>query len=54
MAGHPMGISFAEQITMLEAYRQERRFGDGVKGLSLYGAKVMRPDALATLYATYA
>jgi len=54
MAGHPMAISFAEQITKLEAYRQERRFGDGVKGLSLYGAKVMRPDALATLFATYA
>lgn len=54
MAGHAMGISFAEQILKVEAYRPERRFADAVKGLLLYGAKVMRPDALATLYATYA
>lgn len=54
MAGHPMAISFAEQIAKVEGYRVERRFADGVKGLTLYGAKVMRPDALATLYATYA
>lgn len=44
--GHPMAITFANQITKVEAYRPERRFGDACKGLHLYGAKVVRPKAL--------
>lgn len=52
--GHPMAWSFAEQIAEVEAYRPERRFADAVKGLLLYGAKVMRPDQLAVLYANIA
>lgn len=52
--GHPMAWSFAEQIAEVEAYRPERRFADAVKGLLLYGAKVMRPDQLAVLYANAA
>jgi N4-gp56 family major capsid protein len=51
MAGNPMAISFAEQIDRLEAYRPELRFADAIKGLHLYGAKVIRPEALAVLYA---
>lgn len=54
MAGNDTAISFAEQISKIEAYRPEKRFADAVKGLLLYGAKVMRPDALATLYANKA
>jgi len=38
IAGHRIGATFAGQIAQVEAYRQERRFGDGLKGLSLYGA----------------
>ena len=44
--GHPMAITFADQITEVEAYRPEKRFADACKGLHLYGAKVVRPKAL--------
>lgn len=40
-------FTFANQITKTEAYRREKGFDDGVKGLSLCGAKVTRPDAVA-------
>lgn len=54
MAGHPIAWSFAEQISKTEAFRPERRFADAVKGLHVYGAKVMRPKALSVLYANRA
>lgn len=44
LAGHPMGTTFAQQLVEVEAYRPEKRFGDAVKGLQVYGAKVTRPD----------
>lgn len=46
IAGHPMALTFAEQINNTEAYRPESAFGDAIKGLHLYGAKVVRPEAL--------
>ena len=49
MAGYEQTISFAEQIVEVEAYRPELRFADAVKGLHVYGAKVVKPDALAVL-----
>jgi len=49
MAGTNMAISFAQQINSVEAYRPEDRFADAVKGLLLYGAKVVIPDALAKI-----
>lgn len=52
--GHPMAMTFAEQINGVEAYRPEKRFGDAVKGLHLYGAKVIRPEALCVLTANKA
>jgi hypothetical protein len=47
VAGVPGGIAYVEQIRKTEAYRPERRFADAVKGLHLYGAKVVRPELLA-------
>jgi hypothetical protein len=47
LAGHPIATTYAEQISSVEAQRRELRFGDLVKGLHLYGAKVVRPEALA-------
>ena len=38
-----LGVTFAEQITEIEAYRPERRFGDAIKGLYVYGAKAVEP-----------
>lgn len=52
VAGHPMAWSFAEQIVSIEAYRPQLRFADAVKGLLVYGAKVVRPDALAVITAS--
>lgn len=34
-----------------EAVRLQDIFGDGVKGLVLYGYKVVRPSAMCVLYA---
>lgn len=51
-AGHPMGVSYAEQINKTEAYRPESSFADAVKGLHLYGAKVVRPNCIATAVAS--
>lgn len=51
VAGHSMAVSLAEQINGVEAYRPQLRFGDAVKGLHLYGFKVIRPQALAVLTA---
>lgn len=51
MAGHPMAWSYAEQIAKVEAYRMEKRFADAMKGLHVFGAKVVRPTALAVLTA---
>lgn len=42
-------IAFAEQINEVEAYRPERRFADAVKGLHLYGAKIVYPKELYVL-----
>lgn len=39
--------SFADQILKTEAYRPDKRFADAVKGLHVYGAKVLRPEAVA-------
>lgn len=52
VAGHDMATTFAEQISEIEGYRPERRFGDAIKGLHLYGAAVIEDDALAVLIAT--
>lgn len=52
LAGSNMAGTFAEQINQVEAYRPEKRFGDAVKGLHLYGAEVERPEAISVLYAT--
>lgn len=54
MAGTRQAISFAEQIVSVEAYRPEKRFADAVKGLHVYGGKVVRPACLAVLTANKA
>lgn len=42
-------VAFAEQISEVEAYRPEKRFADAVKGLHLYGAKVVYPNEYMVL-----
>ena len=45
--------TYAEQIIKTEALRPEASFSDAVRGLHVYGAKVTRPEAIATLFATF-
>lgn len=51
-AGTPGAISFAEQIVKTEPYRPENAFSDALKGLHVYGAKLVRPAGIATLTAS--
>ena len=46
------GVTFAQQLLKLEAYRRERGFDDCVKGLSVCGAKVIQPDCVALVTLT--
>ncbi|ALG07659.1 P22 coat protein - protein 5 domain protein [Kibdelosporangium phytohabitans] len=46
-AGVGAAITFAEQINKTEGYRPHDTFSDAVKGLAVYGAKVIRPECLA-------
>lgn len=47
IAGYNGAVTYAEQINKTEATRKEKGFADIVKGLHLYGAKVIRPTGLA-------
>lgn len=49
-AGVRSAISMATQINKVEAYRPQDSFSDALKGLNLYGAKTIRPEALTVAY----
>lgn len=44
--GHPKAIAYASQMTNTESVRLESSFGDGVRGLAVYGYKVVLPTAI--------
>lgn len=50
-AGHPHGLSFASQISRVETIRSESTFGNLLRGLQVYGSKVLDGIAIAELYA---
>lgn len=47
IAGHKMGFTFASQMTEMETLRAQTTFGNIVRGLQVYGYKVVKPEALA-------
>lgn len=49
-AGTSAAISMAEQINKTEAFRPQDSFSDAIKGLAVYGAKLLRPDNLAIAF----
>ena len=49
LAGHPKAACFASQFVKTETVRLESTFGDGIRGLKVYGYKVVVPDALVSL-----
>jgi hypothetical protein len=50
IAGHKSAISFAAQMTKMESLRAESTFGTLVRGLNVYGFKVLKAQALCDLY----
>lgn len=51
-AGHISSVATAQTITSTEVIRDPNSFGDIVRGLHVYGAKVLRPEALVGAYYT--
>lgn len=47
IAGYSGAVTYAEQIAKVEGFKMEKRFNEAVKGLHLYGSKVVRPTGLA-------
>ncbi len=54
IAGHKMGFTFASQMTNMETLRSESTFGNIIRGLQVYGYKVVKPEALAESVVTLA
>jgi hypothetical protein len=48
IAGHKMGFTFASQMTNMETIRSETTFGNIIRGLQVYGYKVVKGEALST------
>ena len=49
VAGHASSVATAQKIKKTETYRDPDSFSDIVRGLHMYGAKILRPEALVTL-----
>ena len=45
-AGHTSAVASAEQINKTETYRDPDSFADIVRGMHLYGRKILRPESL--------
>lgn len=52
LGGHMSAVATAQTITSTEVIRDPSSFGDIVRGLHVYGAKVLRPEALVGAYYT--
>jgi hypothetical protein len=53
-SGHKKGLTFASQMTNMETLRAESTFGDIIRGLQVYGYKVVQPTALTAGIVTIA
>ena len=49
VAGHDSAVATAQQINKTETYRDPDSFADIVRGMHLYGRKILRPESLVTL-----
>lgn len=52
VANHKEAIGYGMQIDEVEAMRLQNSFGDGIRGLAVYGASVIQPEGVAVLTAT--
>ena len=48
VAGHDSAVATAEQINKTESYRDPDSFADIVRGMHLYGRKILRPEGIVT------
>jgi hypothetical protein len=48
VAGHEASVATAETITKTETYRDPDSFADIVRGMHVYGRKILRPEAIVT------
>lgn len=48
VAGHNSAVATAEQITKTETFRSQETFADVVRGLHVYGRKLLRPEGIVT------
>jgi hypothetical protein len=48
VGGQDEAVASAEQINKVENYRDPDSFADIVRGMHLYGRKILRPEALVT------
>lgn len=46
IAGHQSAVASAQQISKTESFRSPETFADVVRGLNLFGRKILRPEAL--------
>lgn len=54
IASNRESTAFVEQILHIEPYRVEKAFSDAVKGLAVYGAKVIKPEHVVVANVTFA
>lgn len=54
LAGHSHGLTFASQLTKMETLRGESIFGTYIRGLQVFGSKVVDGTAIAVAYAVKA
>jgi len=52
--GHKSALTFASQIVKTEIYRPQDTFADAIKGLQVYGYKVIKPEALGIMWGSKA
>jgi hypothetical protein len=48
VGGQDEAVASAEQINNVESYRDPDSFADIVRGMHLYGRKILRPEAIVT------
>jgi len=48
VAGHDSAVATAEMISKTETYRDPDSFADIVRGMHLYGRKILRPEGIVT------
>jgi hypothetical protein len=51
IAGHPTALTFASQLVQNETLKNPWDFGDLLRGLQVYGYKVIKPESMVHIYA---